>query len=32
MDKKDINCITTREQYDEMRAHVNERTAGAGCR
>ena len=24
MDKKDINCITTREQYDEMRARVNE--------
>ena len=24
MDKKDINCITTREQYDEMRARGNE--------
>lgn len=24
MDKMDINCITTREQYDEVRARVNE--------
>ena len=24
MDRKNINCITTREQYDEVRARVNE--------